>query len=136
MAVDIVLTVNGKKSEYNEETSIRFDDDDSNGDFCFLQPFFEKLRTKTSQVIDPYDDCIFENDNLKKLKHELVAEINRLKSESFEQREIHTGTQVNPIKKEIYKPVVRKLLLAKMEKWLEIIELAIEKNEKLTGIGD
>ncbi len=135
MAVDIVLIVNGKKPAYNEETSIRFDDD-SNGDFYFLQPFFEKLRTKTSQVIDLYDDCIFENDNLKKLKHELISEINRLKSEPFEQREIHTGTQLHPIKKEIYKPVVRKLLLAKMEKWLKITELAIQKNEKLIGIGD
>jgi predicted XRE-type DNA-binding protein len=136
MAVDIVLTVNGKAPEYNEETSIRFDDENSNGDFWFLQPFFEKLRTKTSQVIDLYDDCVFENDNLRKLKQELVGEINTLKTESFEQKEIHTGTQIHPIKKEIYKPVIRKLLLDKLEKWLTITNLAIEKNEKLVGIGD
>lgn len=136
MAIDIVLTVNGKEPEYNEETSIRFDDEDSNGDFWFLQPFFEKLTTKTSQVIDLYDDCIFEKDNLNRLKQELIGEINRLKSESFDKKEIHTGTQVHPIKKEIYKPVVKRLLLDKLEKWLTITDLAIKKNEKLIGIGD
>ncbi|MCD8433593.1 hypothetical protein LNJ05_12550 [Tenacibaculum finnmarkense genomovar ulcerans] len=136
MAVDIVLTVNGKEPEYIEETSIRFDDEDSNGDFWFLQPFFEKLRTKTSETIDLYDDCIFENDNLLKLKTELIIEINRLNSESVDKWGIHTGTQIHPVKKEIHKPVIKKELLKKMEKWLMITNLAIERDEKLIGIGD
>lgn len=136
MAVDIILTVNGKEPEYNEETSIRFDDEDSNGDYWFLLPFFETLRTKTSEMIDLYDDCVFENGNLDKLKTELIIKINELRAESKNKWDVHTGTQVHPLKKDIYKPVVKKDLIEKMEKWLMITDLAIEKNEKLVGIGD
>lgn len=133
MAVDIVLTVNGKEPEYNEETSIGFDDE---GDYWFLQPFFETLRTKTSETIDLYDDCIFENKNLQKLKTELVIEIDRLKLDSKNKWDVHTGTQTRPIKKVIYKPVIKDDLIKKMEKWLMITNLAIDRNEKIVGIGD
>lgn len=136
MAVDIVLTVNGKEPEYNEETSIRFDDEDPNGDYWFLLPFFETLRTKTSEMVDLYDDCVFENENLVKLKTELITKINELNAESKSKWNVHTGTQIHPIKKEIYKPVIKKDLMEKMEKWLLITNQAIEKNGKLVGIGD
>lgn len=136
MAVDIVLTKNGKEREYNEETSIRFDDEDITGDYWFLQPFFEKIRIRTSETIDLYDDCEFEGSKLLRLKEELIKEISRLKNDSNKEWNVHTGTQVHPIKKEIYKPVIRKDLIDKLEKWLKITDLAIDNNEKLIGIGD
>lgn len=136
MAVDIVLTINGKVPEYNENTSIGFDDSDPMGDYCFLQSFFEKIRIRTSITIDLYDNFVFEGNNLLKLKEELIFEINRLKKDSNLEWSVHTGTQVYPVRKEIYKPVIKKELIAKLEKWLKINDLAIKNKEKLIGVGD
>lgn len=136
MAVDIVLTKNGLTPEYNEATSIRFDDGDATGDFWFLQSFFEKLGVKTSETIDLYDDCCFEGDKLIRLKEELIKEINRIKNDSNKEWNVHVGTQVHPIKKEIFKPVIKKDIIIKLEKWLNITDLAIDNNEKLIGLGD
>lgn len=136
MAVDIVLSKNGLTPEYNEATSIRFDDGDVTGDFWLLQSFFEKLRVKTSETIDLYDDCCFEGDNLILLKEELIKEINRVNSDSNKEWNVRVGTQVHPIKKEIFKPVIKKDLITKLEKWLTLTNLAIDNNEKLIGLGD
>ncbi|KXX69467.1 hypothetical protein [Flammeovirga sp. SJP92] len=76
MVVEIILTKNVKEPEYNEDTSIRFDDEDITGDYWFLQPLFEKIRFKTSETIDLYDDCNFKGGQLLRLKEELIKEMN------------------------------------------------------------
>ena len=102
MAIDIVLTKNRLRQKFNIETSIRFDD---SGDYQFLQPFFEKLRVKTSEIIDLYDDCEFEGENLIKLKNELEKEIFRLSKQKEEKWSVFIGIQTLPFKKEIYREV-------------------------------
>lgn len=134
MAVNIVLTENGKTRDYNENTSICFFDD--GGDFWFLQPFFKKLKAATSQTIDLYDDCKFIGKGLVNLKIELIKEINRIGNLEEDKWEQYIGTQTHPIKKELYKDVTKIELLDKLEKWLNITELAIDTNEYVLGLGD
>lgn len=60
-----------------------------------------KVRRKTREMIDLYDDCVFENGNLVKLKTELIIKINELRAKSKNKWDIHTGTQVHPVKRNL-----------------------------------
>jgi hypothetical protein len=133
MAIDIVLTKNGLRQAFNDETAICFEDA---GDYTYLTPFFEKLKTATAQIIDLYDDCVFEGDNLIALKQAIMEEITLVSNQNEEKWFVITGTQIQPIQKDIYQEVIKKDLIKKLGKWLILTNLAIEQNEKLIGIGD
>ena len=133
MALDIVLTKYGVPPVYNQETSIRFDDE---GDYLFLEPFFKKLKKSTSEIIDLYDDCAFEGEDLVYLKKELEEEIIRLSLISEEKWTVYKGMQTFPVKKEIYMAVIKKDVISKLKKWLAITDMAINESERLIGIGD
>jgi len=58
-----------------------------------------KVRRKTIEMIDVYDDCVFENGNLVTLKTELIIKINELSAKSKNKWGVLTQTQVQPVKK-------------------------------------
>lgn len=83
--------------------------------YVFLRPLFEVFAEQHGKLIDPYDGCQFEGDELDHLL-ELVEEARQLIAQQNEVFDIHMGTNVGsflePRNEEIYQQVVRSDYLA------------------------
>lgn len=106
--------------------TIKFSEDD--GDYWFLNPFYEKVRLSTCQVIGPYADCKFEGENLVKLKNEISNEITRLNGLAQWKWQVSTGNTFKEVKKND--------LIVKLEAWLSMVEIAIKNDQIIIGVGD
>ncbi len=132
MALDIVLSVNRKASVWNEATSIQLDA----AEYCYLWPsMINDIKNRTGKIIDLYDDAKFSGHDLDALETLISKQLLDLSSEKQEW-EVHTGTQTHPVKREIYKKLIRKDLQLKLEKFLFIVRLAKEQSEMVICLGD
>lgn len=135
MALDIVLTLNGQVPEYRPETSISFEGEDA--DYWYLwSAMIQKIKNETGELIDLYDDAEFSGENLIKIEKIVISELEDIRNKKEKSWEIHTGTQIKPIKKEIFKTLIKKELEEKLSRLLIIIRLAIKTNEKILCMGD
>jgi hypothetical protein len=133
VAVDIVLSVNGEVPTWREETSIRLSDD---ADYWYLWPrMISHLKNQTGELIDLYDDAEFSGPSLDILETLISKQLLDLSGES-EEWEVHTGTQLHPVKKEIHKKLIRKDLQLKLKKLLFIVRLAKAQSEMIICLGD
>lgn len=134
MALDIVLTVNKKPPIGNLETFVAFEDA---ADYWYLyDTMITEIRNETGQMLDLYADCKFSDHHLQTLARIITKHLTLLKQKKEKSWPVHTGTQLKPVQKEIYKPLIKNELEAKLTKFLLITNLAIEKNEMLIGRGD
>jgi hypothetical protein len=134
MALDIVLSVNGKAPEWREETSVSFNAD---ADYWYLWPtMIRDIKNQTGKLLDLYDDAKFSGQELISLEQVLEKQLVDLASEKPKEWDVHVGTQTHPIKKDIYKKLVKKDLQLKLEKFLFIVRLAKEEFETVICIGD
>jgi hypothetical protein len=134
MAVNIVLSVNGKAPIWREDTSIWLDDD---AEYWYLWPrMIEAIRNQTGELIDLYDNATFSGQNLTILELAIQEQLNELSNENRTEWDIHVGTQTLAVKKEIYKKLVKKDLQFKLEKLLHIVYLAKATAEQVICLGD
>lgn len=135
MALDIVLTVNGQAPDYNLKTSIFFEG--GAADYWYLWPkMIKEIKNKTEQLIDLYDDAEFSGDELGKVERIVLNQLEELKHKKDKNWEVHTGTELQPKKREIYKTLTKKDLEEKLQFLLKIVRLAKQTNEKILCIGD
>jgi hypothetical protein len=135
MALDIVLTVNGQVPQYDPETSISFEG--GAADYWYLWPtMINEIKNKTGELIDLYDDAESSGDNLDKIETIVLHQLDELRKKKDKEWNVHIGTELQPIKKEIYRTLVKKDLEEKLQRLLTIVKQAKQKNEKVICIGD
>src|SRR5579872_5530136 len=134
MAVDIVVTVNGQIPRYDLQNSISFNDD---ADYWFLWPtMIKEIEDRTGQLIDLYGDAKFSGDFLGQVEKILLRHLEELNQRSDPQWEVHVGTQTEPVKKEIYKTLIKKDLEEKLQRFASFLRYAAQANEKVICLGD
>jgi K+ transporter len=134
MAVDIVLSVNGKMPKFNPETSILFEDD---ADYWYLwSSMIKEIKTATGELIDLYGNAEFFGNNLSKVEKIVFNQLEELKQIKETQWEVCVGTQTKPIKKEIFKTLIKKDIEEKLQRFLSIIRQAKQTGEKVICCGD
>jgi hypothetical protein len=135
MALTIMLTVNGQKAKIHSGPSVSFDGNDA--DYWYLwSTMIKEIENKTGELIDLYDDAEFSGENLHELEAIVAKHVANLKNKKETEWDVHTGTALLPVKKEIYKTLSKKDLEAKLKAFLAIVRQAIAKNEKVICIGD
>ncbi len=108
---------------------------DDDGYYWFLHPLFEELRAATGQYIDLYGNATFTGANLDALDGILSA-AQRLVELQPECWEVHIGTQVLPVQKEIYKPVKRTEFFRLLGLWEHVLERARQTGHPVVCFGD
>lgn len=134
MALDIYVQPKAEAPRIggNYELITQFNDD---GYYWFLVPLFENLWKKTGQTIDLYGNATFSGEYLDDLKA-VIIEAKQLLVSQPKIWEVSTGTQISPVRKEIFSTVTK----VGFEELLNKIEMAIEKakseNSCVTFWGD
>ena len=135
MAITIVLSENYQVVQYNEATSLYFEDESA--DYVYLRnSLFKAIFNETGKLIDLYDNEIFEGKELDKIKKLVEFQLFEISNMQVKKFKIHIHTQLHPKKEEIYKTLRKKDLEKKLQKLLLIIRLAMENNEKIVCLGD
>jgi hypothetical protein len=115
------------------EPCIELDDD---GCYWFLQPYFAStLCNETGQYIDLYGDAQFEGKNLVALRR-LLAEVRAVVLAQPPSWDVHRGTQIKPVYKEVRSPVERERLLSLLDAWERIIDRAEQLKRRVVCFGD
>jgi len=135
MPLDIVLSVNSEAAIWNEHTSISFGGNDA--DYSFLWPtMIQEIKNQTGELLDLYDDAEFSGDDLPKLESIIIRYIEYLRGRKEAIWDVSIGTQLGPVKNEIFRPLVKTDLVNKLEKFLHTVRLAKERKEKIICLGD
>ncbi|WP_028982082.1 hypothetical protein [Sporocytophaga myxococcoides] len=135
MSLVIVLSVGGRAPIFNPETSISLKGGDA--DYWYLWPtMIKEIKEETGELIDLYDDAEFSGDNLPKVEEIVIRQLEKLKQKKEKEWQVHIGTQIEPVKQEIFKSLIKKDLERKLRHFLKIMEQARLTNEKVICIGD
>ncbi|UUC45187.1 hypothetical protein [Flavobacterium cerinum] len=135
MAISILLTTNKTITKHNEHRSFYFED--SGADYWYLWPtMIKEINNKTGELIDLYQDAEFSGSHLTIFKTTVAKHLAVINSKKEKSWEVYIGTQMHPVKQDIYKTLVKKEIAEKLEKLLQMIDLAIKSEEKIICIGD
>jgi hypothetical protein len=104
------------------------------GYYWFLHPLFDKLAAETGQYIDLYGNASFAATDLAALER-MLKEARTLVLSQPESWEVHTGTQLRPVCREIYHPVRREEFLPLLDTWENIIAIAKESGRPVVSFG-
>jgi hypothetical protein len=77
--------------------------------YWFLHPLFVTLATRTGQYVDLYGDASFSGEQLSALE-EMLTVAKELAEAQPESWEVHVGTQVAPVQKELFQRLDREAL--------------------------
>jgi hypothetical protein len=130
MSLDI--RVHGGKSRSGETPMLSFDHD---GYYLFLHPLFERLRDESGKYIDLYGDARFTHDDFPRLR-DLLAEAELMTRRQPTTWEVHIGTQLKPVVKELYQTVNRDALLKLIDTFRTMVDTADEAGGYLECTGD
>ena len=133
--MDLILTINQKRpsdSDDFEQNSVQFYDD---AYYWFLYPLFEALAEMSGQIIDLYQDALFEADTLPLLK-ETVQKAKQLVDQQPDEWLVRTGTLTRPINKDLVMPVRKEKFLARLDRLEQLINAAIDTGENILCFGD
>jgi hypothetical protein len=115
-----------------DEPQLALDDD---GYYWFLHPLFEQLRTATGLYIDLYGDAAFNVHELNLLER-MLSTARSLVEQQSESWEVHTGSQIYPVRKEVYKVVERAEFLRLLCRWEQVLERVRQTGRLLVCYGD
>ena len=132
MSLDIGVGNGSSFVPVQGEPALYLDDD---GYYWFLHPLFARLQAETGQYIDLYGDAAFTGPELASLKL-MLAEARTLAEAQTHSWQVHVGTQVAPVRRELYKPVRRDKLLALLDRWDEVVCRAAALNRPVVCFGD
>ena len=79
--------------------------------YWFISPLVERLHEQHGKFFDPYEGCAFMPSELH-LFLALIDEAEALAQKQSEQFPVHVGTEIEPVKKELYIEVDRDDFLA------------------------
>ena len=114
------------------EPSLGLEDD---GYYWFLHPLFERLTAETGQYIDLYGDAMFAGPDLAALGLAL-ADARRAVAAQPASWQVHTGTQLLPTHREVFKAVERAEFLRLLELWEQATRRAGELGRAVICFGD
>jgi hypothetical protein len=132
MALDIGVDAGSSLGLVWDEPTLCLQDDAL---YWFLHPLFERLRAQTSQYVDLYGDASFEGASLQALR-KMLAQARSLAESRPETWEVHVGTQLAPVLRELWKPVDRKTLLNLIAQWERVVARADGLGRPVVCIGD
>jgi hypothetical protein len=130
MGVDIRIRANGRQTQAG--LAISFNDD---GYYWFLHPLFERLRDESGKYVDLYGDARFTRDDYPRLRR-LLDEADGMARRQPKAWEVHVGTQLQPMRKEIYRTVERDNLIEIISTLRKMVDVADELGGVLECIGD
>ncbi|HZT83039.1 MAG TPA: hypothetical protein VFA26_22605, partial [Gemmataceae bacterium] len=90
---------------------------------------------RTGQYIDLYGDASFAGRPLAALK-EMLSEARRLAEAQPESWDVHVGTQVSPVRQELYRRLDRDGLLELLTAWGRVVERAEQLGRPVVCFGD
>jgi len=131
MALDIRIRTS-KAAPPGAELQIALNND---GYYWFLHPFFERLRDQCGKYVDLYGDALFTRDDYPRLRKSL-DEARAVAEAQPATWNVHIGTQVKPVRKELDAVVRRDRLLTLIDTIRNMVETADYLDGQLECLGD
>ena len=129
MSLDILVRLGRQSAEWR----MCFEDD---GYYWFLYPYFEATAETCGQLIDLYGDAEFHAakglPQLKANMEKALADAKNLPGLYA----VHTGTQIKPVREELYKHLEKGNLIAITGKFLSLIDEVADCDGYLICQGD
>ena len=94
-----------------------------------------RLAAETGQYIDLYGDALFAGPDLAALRR-VLAEARRVVEAQPESWQVHTGTQLLPAHREVFKAVERTEFLRLLGVWEQAVRRAGELGRAVICFGD
>jgi hypothetical protein len=115
-----------------EEPGLALDDD---GYYWYLHPLFEQLHAESGQYINLYGDALFTGNGLDALER-MLTHARQLIASQPKTWQVHTGTQIAPLRREIHKPVNRAEFLRLIDLWEQVVDRARNTGRSVVCFGD
>ncbi len=132
MSLDIGVGDGSSPAPVPGEPSLSLENDAA---YWFLHPLFESLRAATGQYVDLDGNASFTGESLLVLKQMLAQ--GRASAESQpDSWEVHIGTQIAPVRRELWRPLRREALLELLIRWERIVARAEELGRPVVCFGD
>jgi hypothetical protein len=133
MALDIGIGDGKSLTPDWDEPSLYFEYHE--GYYEYLSPWFERLASVTGQFVDLYGDASFQGGQLDTLE-QILTETRQAVERQPPKWQVHLGTQVKPVQRELYRDVERDKMLALLDQWLIVIRRARQLNRPVVCFGD
>jgi len=130
MSLDIYLRSSNSRS--SSAPALSFEDD---GYYRFLQPLFDRVGKQSGKYIDLYGDALFTQDDWPRLRT-MLADAETMARGKPTTWEVHVGTQLKPVRKELYRTVKREELLRLIATFKALVDAADETDGQLECVGD
>jgi hypothetical protein len=131
MVLDIgIKSKSSNKYEIDRSFIVSLED----SEFSLLLDAFDEIMAKCGVEIDQYDDAVLQGGQLILLRDLISNVIEEVKLKPKEWDE-YIGFQLKP-KKKLYRKMNKKAVLAKLNKFIKLIETANIENRSLIFIGD
>ncbi len=112
---------------------IQFRDD---GTYWFLHPWFERVHETTGQYVDLYGGAQFHQGNGLSALIDAVSQAKTAAQAQPLEWQVHTGTQLRPVRKELYDKVSRAAVLKTIERFQSLLQEAKLLGKPLVFLGD
>lgn len=132
MSLDIGVGDGSSLIPMRDEPSLSLEGD---AIYWFLHPLFDRLRLQTGQYVDLYGDASFADWRLVALKR-MLAQARDLAEAQLETWEVHVGTQVTPVLRELWEPLRREKLLELIAQWERVVARAEALGRPVVCFGD
>jgi len=132
MALDIGVGGDSALAPNQTEPKLSLEDD---GYYWFLSDLFDQLKAETGQYIDLYGNATFPTSQLDALER-TVAAAKELVDAQGESWKVHTGTQLLPVRKEVYQVVKREEFQRLLTEWAQVVVRARELDKPVVCFGD
>jgi len=115
------------------ECRLQFHDD---GYYWFLHAWFVQVKKTTGKYVDLYGDAQFHESNGLAMLRAAMSEALETARRQPREWQVHTGTQLRPVRQELYATVKRSNLVNMISKFLALIEETQASGKTLAFLGD
>ncbi|MDA8521897.1 hypothetical protein [Acidovorax sp. NCPPB 4044] len=109
---------------------------DGDGCYWFLHPWFTRVQRTTGSYVDLYGDADFHEANGLDALIGAMAEARAAAARQPTEWRVHTGTQLVPVRQELYATVERVEILRSIERFQALLEEAKVSRKTLAFRGD
>ena len=108
---------------------------DVDGYYWFLWPLFKDLAKQTGQLVDLYGDAFFCGEDLDALA-QILVHAHGLVNVQPDIWEVHIGTQLQPVRRELYSTVNKQQMVVLLDRLEAAIHRAKNTEAYVSFIGD